>query len=153
MLRGMEDGERVRPTNQGRLHGKIVLKPVLEGPDWSGHMEKRWGQQREAPDAGSLGHVLEIQRGPARPDGMGTRLLRLSGESVRGFELQDEEFDLVPEAPGSHARLRSREGPRCLSGRVGRTDRGGWAGRWLPEQSWRKTVRHEPGKDRGDREK
>lgn len=42
-----------------------MLKPVLEGPEWSGHMEKGWGQQREAPDAGSLGHVLEIQRGPA----------------------------------------------------------------------------------------
>lgn len=33
MLRSIEDGEKVRPTNQGRLHGEMVLKPVLEGPE------------------------------------------------------------------------------------------------------------------------
>lgn len=33
MPRSIEDGERVRPTNQGRLHGEMVLKPVLEGPE------------------------------------------------------------------------------------------------------------------------
>lgn len=54
-------------------------------------MGKGWGRQREAPDAGSLGHALEMERGPAWPDCVGIRLLRLSGESVRGFEPQDEE--------------------------------------------------------------
>lgn len=39
----------------------------------------------------NLGHVLEIERGSAWPDCMGIRPLRLSEESVRGFEPQDEE--------------------------------------------------------------
>lgn len=37
------------------------------------------------------------------------RLLRMSGPFMRGLERQDEELDLVPEAPRSYARLSSRE--------------------------------------------
>lgn len=33
MLRSIEDGERVRPTNQRRHHREMVLKLVLEGPE------------------------------------------------------------------------------------------------------------------------
>ena len=38
---------------------------------------------------------------------------------------EDEEFDLVPDAPESHTRLWSKEGPWCCSGTMGRIDCGG----------------------------
>lgn len=66
---------------------------------------------------------------------------------MRGFEPQDEERH-----QGAMQGFGAGKVPGA-TGRVGRTDRGGWAGRWLPEQSWGKTARHEPGKDRGAREK
>lgn len=54
---------------------------------------------------GSMEHVLGIRKGPAWQDDMGIRLLRVSGQFARDFEIQDDKFDLVPGATQSHARL------------------------------------------------
>lgn len=87
-------------------------------------MEKgwEWREQREGPDVRSMGHVLGIRKGPVWQDCMGIRLLRLSGQFMRGLECQDEEFNLVLEVPGSFSRLWNREGPWYHSSSVGRTD-------------------------------
>lgn len=68
--------------------------------------------------------VLGIRKGPAWQDNMGIRLLRVSGQFVRDFEIQDDKFDLVPGVTWSHAKLWNRKGLWCHSGSV-RKDCGG----------------------------
>lgn len=54
---------------------------------------------------GSMERVLGIRKRPALQDNMGIRLLRVSGQFVRDFEIQDDKFNFVPGATRSHARL------------------------------------------------
>lgn len=112
---------------------------------------KGWGrEQREAPDVGSTG-LSWASRGACLAGLRGHRLLRLSGEVVRGFAFQDEERDLVPEAPGATQGFGAGR-PMGSLWQCGK-NRLWWVSRkarkprrWLPEQSWRKTAKHEPGR-------